>query len=400
MSKSGRVRAVLVLCIFICVGGQAWALQLPDPNTETLYNIVDPVSGNYMPVANAFGDFWSYSLPLLALAEDLENGGGTGPGNPYYVASGPGQIKEYIVVATKDNRRNLPNPYPDLAGMDDAYETPNATGTTQYNTAHASDPGGAGEFGGDLADTWDIQLSALDSYLVEGCSPIFIFNNNETDSALDQNLLAWAQMRVVDLDPETSLPTLYFDFTRSNDLPPGGAWPQVADQVLPEEYNSPGPANTDWPFDHASGYNPGDFPQGAIDMPPSEPLMDIALSGGGVPVYYYTGPGLGEGSLSDVTINHNLGQNQAVYANWSPEFDAILNGVYMFNGSSLPYSGYDVAQIDFRFSGITNGYEQIFILCGTITDGPPPSVPEPGTMALLGTGLIGLAALGRKRFGR
>src|SRR4030042_6563174 len=47
-----------------------------------------------------YGDGNSYSLPVLALLYDAINGGGTGPGNPYYIASGVGQIKDLTVIGT------------------------------------------------------------------------------------------------------------------------------------------------------------------------------------------------------------------------------------------------------------------------------------------------------------
>lgn len=47
-----------------------------------------------------YADAQSYSLPLLAYLYDQANGGGVGPGNPFYVASTPGAIKDLVVIAT------------------------------------------------------------------------------------------------------------------------------------------------------------------------------------------------------------------------------------------------------------------------------------------------------------
>lgn len=367
------VLAVLVVCTFIGIGGQASALVLPNPYTDTLYHSLDA------PVALPFGDFWSYSLPTLAFFEDLENGGGTGPGNPYYVTSTPGAIKDGIVIATGTS--SIPattNP----AGMDNAYPTPNSSGIPNYTTANTPDPGQVAPFAGDNPDTWDIQLSALDAYLA-GSNLLFFFNNNQVNSGAggDQNLLAWAQVNIVDLDG--AAPTLYFDLTNNNSLP---AWPspvQLPDG--PGGYVSPGIADADWPFQDSTG----DFPEGPTDLPlpPGESipadLDDIVLSGGPITFHYYiTNPAI----VEEETIDHNLGADQAVYVMWSPEIDFILQGTDFY--------GYDVMQIDFRFADLNSGYEQIFIQRGEV--GSP--IPEPTTMLLLGTGLVGLAGLGRKKF--
>src|SRR5512143_1506404 len=65
-----------------------------------------------------YGDAQSYALPLLAYFYDQANGGGVGPGNPFYVASSPGAIKDDIVIGTGASGSGVTT---NVAGIDDAY---------------------------------------------------------------------------------------------------------------------------------------------------------------------------------------------------------------------------------------------------------------------------------------
>ena len=125
-----------------------------------------------------FGDGISYSLPILGLD----------------VQSSPGQIDDCIVVATGSSGNPVTT---NFAGMDNAYATPSGTGGSPFfrtgDPTSSPDPGGAGQFVGDTATTWDTQLSALSSFL-NGDTMVVYFNHNQTNSgsAIDQDLFIWA----------------------------------------------------------------------------------------------------------------------------------------------------------------------------------------------------------------
>jgi len=285
------------------------------------------------PAANAYqyGDFYSYSLPILAYQYDSKK---VGPGNPYYIASSPGQIANTIVVATGNKETNF-------NGMDNAYLTPNnpknnPSAITAFSTGTSPDPGSLGTVPGNQTGTWDSSIAAFKSFL-QGTNPIFLFNNNETSGA--QDLLAWARLSL--RSSTNAAATLYFDFNNNGGLGgiPGG-------DVFSNAPSTGAPPN----------------------------LNDFVVSGGEVTLTGIPKP-----------FDHNLGANQAAYAITSPEFNAFLAGWT----SNSPY---DVLSIDLRLNEIDNGYEQLFVVPGDYTP-----VPEPGTMMLLGMGMLGLAVYGKRR---
>lgn len=302
------------------------------------------------PTTNAvlYGDAYSYSLPILAFGYDAAFGGGVGPGNPFYIASSPGQISDFVVIATKSSETNF-------TGMDNAYPTPNSKGVPEFSTGTTPDPDPT--FPGDQAGTWDATLTALTGFLADPDTGalsklVFYFNNNQTNSgsAADQTLYAWGRITISDLEGE--LDPLYFDFT--NGGIPGGD---------PTTYTSTG----------------------------AEPILsDYVLSGGQVCLDLDGGGGIVscDDPAADELFNHNLGANQAAYALIFPEVDAGLSG-WMADG-------YDTMNIDVRMHSLNNGYEQIFILPG-YAEIPPPVIPEPSTLLLFGSGLAALGLFVRRR---
>lgn len=334
MSKTIKlvVAGALALSLF-APGSQAQALTLPDPFTN----------------AYLYGDFHSYSLPILAYQYDQLFGGGTGPSNPFYVQSAPGQISDDIVIATGSSGNPVTT---NFTGMDNAYPTPNSSGIPTFSTGTTTDPDPT--FTGDQAGTWDAQLSALTAFL-DGNDMIVLFNNNQENSgaASNQNLYAWGQVAI--RDSEGGAAPLYFDFTNS---PPGGTFGGD-----PTGYTSPGlwaPTAADYVLSGGQ----------------------VCINAGGSPVGCDTAGAIGP-------FNHNLGADQAAYALISLELNEFLSNWTM---ESL----YDVMSVDIRMYDLNNGYEQIFVQFGTVGEFPPAPIPEPSTLVLLGAGILGVALLRRK----
>ncbi len=338
-----KITIVTMLAFLMLLGvgltGQASALTtLPDPTSY-----LDPT--DLVPAALPYGDFYSYSLPVLQYFL----------GSEYSVKSTPGAIKDGIVIYTGASGKGLNTNFP---GMDNAYPTPSGTNTI-FSTGDVDDPGGDGQFTGDTLLTWDTTLSALDTYL-DGNGLYFFFNHNEDNGAANQDLLAWGRVSIVDTTGNPTNPTMYYELNN----------------------------NTKGPLDYS------------VSSPliaPNEPTLDsdgnIQYDSPGIPTEAYLGDyayAPGEIIIPPVTgdtINQNLGADEAAYALFSPEINENLAGWMV--------AGYDAMQIEFRLAALSNGYEQLFILP---LEDTTPVIPEPATMLLLGSGLIGLAGFSRKKF--
>jgi hypothetical protein len=324
-----------------------------------------------------YGDGNSYALPVNALIYDAAQGGGTGPGNPFYVVSTPGAIKDLTVVATGASGTPVNTNY---TGSDNAYPTPNGTGAPDYfSTGTVADPGGAGEFTGDVSQTWDVTLAALAAFL-SGDSPVFFFNNNQVNSgaSTNQNLAAWAQLTVTDstgaIVKDTFGNDAIYDFTNE-----GGKYAGIAD------------GGGGVPLGDPTAYTH----TGALDNPlvGTNAATDYVLSGG----LLCTNAGLlvSCSAPHDTEINLNLGANQAAYAIVFPELNALLASLNGAAGYTLHVDlrfGCDPAVVDKTTDcvarSLNNGYEQVFISSATSVINFP--VPEPGMLALLAISFIGL----------
>lgn len=317
-------------------GQSVYGLALPDP--------LDP---NYKNISTyALGDFYSYLLPVLAYQYNPAH---TGPGNPYYVDSTPGAIKNLIVIATGANGDGVET-NPDF--IDNAYDSSTDSKSTTFSTTNTfsgydtkHDPGikvnGPSEEGYDVGSnqfsTWDADVSALRTFL-GGQKALFMFNHNEENSgsALEQTLYVWGQL-VLTSDNPTLNPDIILDLTYNNDL---GQTPLPG--VKPEDY-----VNTE-----GFGY-----------------VNDAVTK-----LDWVTSPG--QITILSQTINMNLGANQAAYAAYSPDLQAILDN------KSSPYTHLHGL---FLMKDIDNGYEQLYLMGGEVgTVIPTPSA------AALGMGLLSM----------
>jgi PEP-CTERM motif len=320
-----------------------------------------------------YGDGNSYALNVGA--------------TPIEVMAGPGQIDLFTKLGLNPPGQ-LGNP---PAGMDDAFQTPTANNVESFRMSSSNEPGGAAAEGGwDRVGWWDSTLSALSSMLdLTQNSMVFFFANNETGNTPD--LAAWARLQLTKISTSALLGT--FDLT--NDPTHGGSVgygpPPVGGGVFlgdPGNYLS----NNAEPF-------VSDF----IDSGNEVCIL------GGVPVDCAT-PGA-------THYSENLGGDRAAYAIVFPELDKLISDLVM-NGEDLsdyalhvnyrlgcgpettqtggsfpthpqsPGNSTPVCNDNYALNG---GDEKVFIGTQLLPEvPPPPSVPEPATIALMGLGLLGL----------
>jgi hypothetical protein len=306
---------------------------------------------NGAPITRQYGDAYSYSLPYLNALIDLGALPGYAP-NAFSIQSAPGQIKDGSIViytgagGTGDIYTNFP-------GMDNAMPavSGNGAGNTRFDSS-INYAGAVDLINGtwDRPGSWDSSLSAFVNALTTTANPaptnsVFLFNNNQTNSggSADQSLFAYSRITFTGSGKND----IVYEFIGKQT--PGGPYDFVWDGGEPDPWNSRS--------------DPGEFGyvQGEVVFPAPIGALD-----------------------------HNLGANEVAYAVYFPEI----------NLQQLLALGYDELHGDFRMRDLNNGFEQLFILQDfmefTPPPPPPPPVTEPGTVILLGFGLISLAIYSRR----
>lgn len=356
-------------------GGLMMGASLSQADDVRLFPTVDFTS---LACVN-YGDFVSCSGQYLNLIETGDVDGIKGVTD--YVDHAPqGILDNDLVIFTGGQAAVDNDPYrlqTTYGTIDDAYRGTAAGSVTEYGTHMNTfgdvdpDPTFTGDNIGDGIDAttglneraWDIGLLSLIEVLTTPDDVrhdlLVMFDNNQVGTDPDQNILAWALVCVQDTNG--GLGDICFELVDQNGLL------NTANNVAPSLFS------TDLAFGEATltGTETPVLANGTICVDTTT-FLPTAFNTSSCPA-------------GSVLVNNNLGTNNSEFILGIPELNANLE-TYLL-------AGYDNLSVQFRFTNNNNGFEDIYIL-GT---GGVPTIPEPGVLALLGVGLLGLGLARRRK---
>ncbi len=336
----------------------------------------------------------------------------TGDKSLFRIKADQGTISQDSVIAVyTDGAQAQINPT--VSGdivMDNAYKTSGGENTAGFSTNKSpsaaevsagvfsepdpdtdSNGDNTDDFTGDANDYWDIQIESLIAGLTSSTGvlrdPVFVFDNNQKGNTNLPDLKLWGLLAVRDLFGGTGLDDVVFEFRGcdadtagpDSDSDPLGCDGQDP-TVLNPNNNSTSPSDPST-FLTDKVFGDPDFDDPLLDQYAAvqrqfcvnTSTFDEVACPNGNP------PGIAK-------FDQNLGTGEA-------EFFGFLPGLTGSRLEQLLADGYDTLSIDLRFFDQTNGFEDLFI----IAMGSRNSIPEPGSLALLGLGGLGFAAVQRRR---
>ena len=349
-----------------------------------------------------YGDFVGC---LPGMLNWIANGGGVDNPNaqqvigPYTISASQGHVGKNDIIAVYSYGAGRDNPTMGSAlVMDDGYPTPSGNQAKGFSTskspsaaetalgvAAVADPDSEGppanqgsgdpldDFTGDAGDTWDLKLSALLQGLQNGDElrdPLLVFDNHQRGNNAMQDLNLWGLVSV--RDEEGLLPTLNLEMRGCDAAVPAGGSDPAGCSPNPKVLQTNRNTTVQSPLDFATDKLPG-----------SDPLPDQYLR---VPGILCVDAATNEVACDGNEIakfDTNLGSGHADFVMWSPEFTGeILN--------TMLTDGYDLLSFDMRYFLQDAGGQDMYLMATVDPPFGPLSVPEPGTLALLGLGLLAL----------